>query len=110
MTRWTQHGTDSALKLRVTDIQTWKQSLTKTLQNTEDEIRLVSLLIRIYTSHERDISFMQLTECKERCEWALEVKRLPHEVVMECLALREQRSNIDLVADVTEFELKKVHV
>ena len=52
---------------------------------------------------------MQLTEYKERCEWALEVKTLPQEVVMECLALREQRSNIDLVADVTESELKKVH-
>ena len=27
---------------------------------------------------------------------------------MECLSIREQRSNIDLVADVTEAELKKV--
>jgi hypothetical protein len=88
VTRWTQHGTDSSLKLRVTDIQTWRQYLTKTLQDTEDEISL-------------------LTECKERCEWALEVKRLPQEVVMECLAIREQRSNIDLVADVTESQLNK---
>ena len=27
---------------------------------------------------------------------------------MECLSIREHRSNIDLVADVTEAELKKV--
>ena len=51
---------------------------------------------------------LQLTEYKERCEWALEVKRSPQEVVIECLALREQRSDIDLVADVTESQLKKV--
>ena len=36
------------------------------------------------------------------------MKGLPQEVVMECLALREQRSNIDLVADVTESQLQKV--
>ena len=29
---------------------------------------------------------------------------------MECLAVREQRADIDLVADVTESQLKKVHV
>jgi tektin-2 len=49
----------------------------------------------------------QLTECKERCERALEAKKMPQEVVMECLAIREQRANIDLVADVTESELQK---
>ena len=51
---------------------------------------------------------LQLTEYKERCEWALEVKSSPQEVVIECLALREQCSDIDLVADVTESQLKKV--
>ena len=50
----------------------------------------------------------QLTKCKECCEQALEAKKLPQEIVMECLGIREQRSNIDLVADVTESELRKV--
>ena len=45
-----------------------------------------------------------------QCEWALDVKRIPQEVVMECLAIREQRSGIDLVADVTESQLKKVQM
>ena len=53
---------------------------------------------------------MQLTKCKQCCERALEAKKMPQEVVMECLAIREQRSNIDLVADVTEAELKKVFI
>ena len=53
---------------------------------------------------------MQLTAYKEQCEWALDVKKIPHEVVIECLALREQRSNIDLVADVTESQLRKVYL
>ena len=38
------------------------------------------------------------------------MKKIPHEVIIECLALREQRSNIDLVADVTESQLNKVYV
>jgi tektin-2 len=88
VTRWTQHGTDNSLKERASHIQTWRLSLTKTLQDTEDEIT-------------------SLTECKERCERALEAKKMPQEVVMECLAIREQRANIDLVADVTESELQK---
>ena len=36
------------------------------------------------------------------------MKGLPLEVTMECLALREQRTDIDLVADVTEAQLHKV--
>ena len=43
---------------------------------------------------------LQLTKCKECCEQALEAKKMPQEIVMECLGIREQRSNIDLVADV----------
>ena len=43
---------------------------------------------------------LQLTEYKERCEWALEVKRSP-QVVIDCLALREH------VADVTHPFNKK---
>ena len=37
------------------------------------------------------------------------MKGLPLEVTMECLALREQRTDIDLVADVTEAQLHKVY-
>ncbi|CAI8024828.1 Tektin-B1, partial [Geodia barretti] len=50
---------------------------------------------------------LQLTKCKECCEKALEAKMMPQEIVMECLGIREQRFNIDLVADVTESELEK---
>ena len=42
VTRWTQHETDNSLKDRVSDIQSWRLSLTKTLQDTEDEIAAVS--------------------------------------------------------------------
>jgi tektin-2 len=58
------------------------------LQDTEDEIT-------------------SLTKCKECCEKALEAKKMPQEIVMECLGIREQRFNIDLVTDVTESELEK---
>ena len=51
---------------------------------------------------------LQLTKCKECCEKALEAKKMPQEIVMECLGIREKRFNIDLVADVTESELEKV--
>jgi hypothetical protein len=51
---------------------------------------------------------LQLTKCKECCEKALEAKKMPQEIVMECLGIREQRFNIDLVTDVTESELEKV--
>ena len=51
---------------------------------------------------------LQLTKCKECCEKALEAKKIPQEIVMECLGIREQRFNIDLVADVTESELEQV--
>ena len=51
---------------------------------------------------------VQLVEYKERCEWSLEAKGLPLEVVIECMALREQRTGIDLVADAAEDELQKV--
>ena len=56
-----------------------------------------------------NLDVLQLTKCKECCEQALEAKTMPQQIVMECLGIREQRSNIDLVADVTESELKKVY-
>lgn len=52
----------------------------------------------------------QLTERKERAERALEAKSLPLDVVLECLALREQRVSIDLVRDEVEAELQKVNL
>ena len=42
VTQWTQHSTDISLKERVADIQTWRQTITKTLQDTENEISLLS--------------------------------------------------------------------
>ena len=69
----------------------------------------VSNLVLISMIYQRAY-VVQLTVYKEQCEWALDVKKIPHEVVIECLALREQRSNIDLVADVTESQLRKVYI
>ena len=51
-----------------------------------------------------------LTDCKNRTELAFEVKILPMDVVLECLALREQRVSVDLVRDEVEAELNKVNV
>jgi len=39
---------------------------------------------------------------------AFEVKALPMDVVLECLALREQRVSVDMVRDEVEAELNKV--
>ena len=113
-TRWTQHGTDTSLKERASNIQNWKDILQKHLEDTEIEIGKVSLhmilMISWFFSYKCMYMclFGQLTEYKERCEWCLELKGLPLDVVIECLALREQRTDIDLVSDVVENELQKV--
>ena len=51
-----------------------------------------------------------LTNCKSRTELAFEVKALPMDVVLDCLALREQRVSVDVVRDEVEAELNKVRV
>lgn len=87
-TQWTQHSTDTNLQSRIGDIHNWKDTLEKTLADTETEID-------------------KLSEHKDRTEQALEAKTLPLAVVIECLGLREQRVAIDRVRDEVESELHK---
>ena len=41
-TRWTQHDTDTKLVGRIGDVTNWKDTLTRTLTDTEKEIEKVS--------------------------------------------------------------------
>ncbi len=66
-----------------------KDSLTKTLNDTEQEINA-------------------LTASKRTAEYALEVKVMPLEIALKCLDTREQRITIDYVRDTVESELHKV--
>lgn len=54
-----------------------------------------------------EVEINALTDCKNRTELAFEVKILPMDVALECLALREQRVSVDLVRDEVEAELNK---
>lgn len=87
-TRWTQHNTNTKLDGRIGDVSDWKETLTRTLTDTENEIE-------------------KMTEHKGRCDEAHKAKDLAIEVVLECLSLREQRVSIDLVRDEVEAELHK---
>lgn len=87
-TRWTQHDSDTRMEERLDDVTTWRKSLEKCLEDTDEEIR-------------------RLEEEKERCERALEAKKVPLDISLECLMLREQRIGIDLVRDPVEANLGK---
>jgi len=87
-TRWTQHESDTKLEKRIDDINEWRKSLEKCLKDTDNEIN-------------------SLQEEKERTEVALEAKKLPLDVAIECLMLRENRKDIDLVRDKVEEQLQK---
>ena len=88
-TRWTQHTNNSNLQQRISDITTWKETLEKTLSDTEKEMD-------------------QLMVVKSIAEKALEVKGMPLDVVIDCLSLREGRVSIDNVRDEVEAELNQV--
>lgn len=88
-TRWTQHDSNTKLEKRIDDINDWRKSLERCLAETDEEIRL-------------------LQQEKERAEQALEAKKVPLDIAMECLMLREHRQVIDLVRDPVEAELHKV--
>ena len=75
---------------RIDDVNTWKKALEKCLNDTDEEIRCL----------ERE---------KEQCERALEAKKIPLDIALECLMLREQRIGIDLVRDPVEANLGKVN-
>lgn len=87
-TRWTQHDSDTRMEERLDDVSTWRKSLEKCLSDTDEEIR-------------------RLEQEKGRCERALEAKKVPLDVSLECLMLREQRIGIDLVRDPVEANLGK---
>lgn len=90
-TRWTQHDSNTKLEKRIHDINNWKKSLVRCLAETDDEIAL-------------------LQQEKERTEQALEAKKVPLDITLECLMLRENRRNIDLVRDEVEGQLHKVRM
>lgn len=89
-TRWTQYRTDSNITHRVSNISNWKDSLARTLSDTETEID-------------------NLLDCKRHAEHSLEVKDQPLEIAYNCLQIREHRIEIDNVRDEVESELNKVN-
>ena len=70
----------------MTDIERWRKQLEKTLDETNSEIGV-------------------LNEAKESCERALEAKALPHDVVTQCLSIREGRREYEVVRDPVEASL-----
>ena len=88
-TRWTQHDSNTKLEKRIDDVNDWRKSLERCRAETDQEIML-------------------LQQEKERAEQALEAKKVPLDIAMECLMLREHRQAIDLVRDPVESELHKV--
>ena len=89
-TRWTQHESDTKLEKRIDDINEWKEALERCMENTQKEIQA-------------------LQSEKEKTERDLDAKKLPLDVAIECLMLRENRNGIDLVRDEVEEQLHKVN-
>ncbi|KAK3744964.1 hypothetical protein QZH41_008492 [Actinostola sp. cb2023] len=87
-TRWTQHDSNTKLEKRIDDINDWRKSLEKCLAETDHEIA-------------------KLQVEKDRTERALEAKKVPLDIALQCLMLRENRLNIDLVRDEVEGQLNK---
>ena len=67
-------------------MERWRKQLEKTLDEVVSEIGV-------------------LAEAKESCERALEAKALPHDVVTECLSVREGRREYEVVRDPVESSL-----
>ena len=72
--------------IRISDIDRWRKQLEKTLDEVNSEIGV-------------------LNEAKESCERALEAKAMPHDVVTECLSIREGRREFEVVRDPVEHQL-----
>jgi len=87
-TAWGIKDTDTRLDSRINDIEQWRQTLKKTLDDIDEEIA-------------------KLTNDKDEAERALEAKALPLDVATECLTLRDGRRKIDIVDDEANSELKK---
>ena len=88
-TAWGIHDSTTRLTNRITDIEKWRETLEKTLADTDEEIARLS----------RD---------KDEAERALEAKALPLDVATECVTLRDGRRKIDIVDDEASAQLNKV--
>jgi len=87
-TSWGIHDNTTRLSNRIDDIETWRETLEKTLADVEEEIR-------------------KLEEDKDLAERALEAKALPLDVASECKTLRDGRRDIDVVDDLANSEVNK---
>jgi len=87
-TRWTQHDSNTKLEKRIDDINEWRESLERCLNDTDKEIEKLQME-------------------KQRTEKALDAKKVPLDVAIECMMLRENKKGIDLVRDVVEEQLNK---
>jgi len=85
-TKWHNYENNMRLSERTQDIERWRKQLEKTLNEVNSEIGV-------------------LQEAKESCERAYEAKALPHDVVTECLSIRECRRQYDVVRDPVEHSL-----
>lgn len=88
-TAWGIHDNTTRLSNRIDDIEKWRETLEKTLRDTDQEIA-------------------DLEKDKDMAERALEAKALPLDVASECLTLRDGRREIDVVDDLASSELQKV--
>lgn len=88
-TSWGIHDNTTRLSNRIDDIETWRETLEKTLADVDEEIR-------------------KLEEDKDLAERALEAKALPLDVASECKTLRDGRRDIDVVDDLANSEVGKV--
>ncbi|XP_071836236.1 tektin-B1-like [Apostichopus japonicus] len=87
-TAWGIHDNTTRLSNRIDDIEKWRETLEKTLRDTDQEIA-------------------DLEKDKDMAERALEAKALPLDVASECLTLRDGRREIDVVDDLASSELQK---
>ena len=87
-TTWTQHRTNTDLKDRIDDTTLWRNTLDRCKYEVEKEQDLLS-------------------KTKDSVERAYEAKQVPVDVAFECLSLREQRKDTDLVRDDVESQLHK---
>lgn len=72
-------------------MERWRKQLEKTLAEVNSEIGV-------------------LHDAKESCERALEAKALPHDVVTECLSIRETRRQYEVVRDPVEHSLNDENI
>ncbi|XP_022092218.1 tektin-B1-like [Acanthaster planci] len=87
-TAWGIHDSTTRLSNRIDDIEKWRETLEKTLADTDEEIA-------------------RLAQMKDEAERALEAKALPLDVATECVTLRDGRRKIDVVDDEASSQLNK---